>query len=260
MSRTLEATKLARCAKPIVTLLALALSACAAQVEGDEEVGDVGQVAPTAEALNHAFDFQVGIIGIRYDSTGRLTKSTEAWTNPFSYYNGLGSGISDSAYTSRLSGATGFRVGIKANGGAGSGPLFTDFRLRIQTRNSATGLESGVVTTMWISDLVGGTYPGTNTTLEPFILFNEQGWDQFKIGFEVRWWPTSRSTNDFRDMMLSAGSCSADVEATCGEIDVQSTKWLSKLAPGEVSWSHTAAPIDGAPVAYIELGLTGNSR
>jgi hypothetical protein len=241
-------------------LLGLVLSACAAQVEGDEDVGDVGQVAPTAAALNRAFDFKVGIIGIRYDSQGRLTKSTEAWSNPFSYYNGLGSGFSDSPYTSRLPGATGFRVGIKANGGAGSGPLFTDFRLRIQTRNSATGLEGPLETTSWISELVGGPYTSVNTTFDPFGLFDPAGWDQFKIGFDVRWWPTSRSANEFTDMQLSAGSCSADAEATCGEIDVQSTKWLSKLAPGEVSWSRTAAPIDGAPVAYVELALTGNAK
>lgn len=256
MSRTLRTLALSRNSKlMIAAMLALALSACAAQVEGDE---DVEEVAQTAEALNYAFDFQLGIIGIRYNSRGQALKSSEAWTNPFGYYNGLGSGISDSPFTSKLPGATGFRVAIKALGGAGSGALFTDFKMRFQQRNSLTGETTTVETTNWFSECVPIGIGCMNTAFEPITGFYEKGWDQFKIGFEVRWWPTSNSSNELHNFKLSASACSADVEATCVENDFVYTKDLSELAPGEISWSHTAAPSDGGNVAFVETGFISN--
>jgi hypothetical protein len=256
MSNTSNALASSRSVKLMITaLLGLGLSACAAQVEGDESDEGEGEVAQSAGALNRAFDFQLGIMAIRYNSRGQALKSSQGWTNPISYYNGYGNAKSESDFTSPFPGATGFRVAIKALGGAGSGPLFTDFRMRFQVRNSVTGETAPVGTTGWISECAGNGIECMHDIFEPFTNFNERGWDQFNIGYDVRWWPTSNSSNEITDFKLLATACSTDVEATCIEPNYMYTKWLSEMAPGEISWSHTAAPSDEGVLAFVEAGF-----
>jgi hypothetical protein len=225
-------------------LLALAASACTAQVEGDEDI------AQRSEALNRAADFQLGIVGVRYDSAGHAFKSTEAWTGPISLLGGLSSAVSDSPFTSQLVNPTGFRVGIKSLGTAPSILQFVDFRLRIQAKDSVNGFVGPVATTGWASQRVGiETY--ANKSLE---MYYKAGYDQFKIGIEVRWWPAPASTTDLHDFYISAIACGIGL-AGCGDDPPhQDTSWLSELAPGEVSWSHTMGAPDGGPITDVVLG------
>jgi hypothetical protein len=229
-------------------MLALATSACAVPVDDEAEVAEVAQ---TAEALNLAADFQVGIMGIKYDAAGHANKSTQAWTAPISSMAGLSTATSDSPFTSALVNPTGFRVGLKSLGTGPSILQFVDFRLRIQARDSVNGVVGPVESTGWASEWAGTR----NFSSGLSEMYYKPGYNQFRIGIEIRWWPAQARPTEIYDFRLGGAACGEDLFATCWNPPIEETlKPLSALAPGEVTWSHTVTPSDdGGPISFLEL-------
>jgi hypothetical protein len=224
-------------------MLALGVSGCAAPVASDEEVES------RAEALTHIADFQLGIMGIRYDAQGHAFKSTEAWTAPISSMAGLSSAVSDSSFTSKLVNATGYRVAIKSLGDGPSVLQYVDFRLRIQAKDSTNGFIGPVGTTGWASNVGVESYSSNVSAM-----YYKAGYDQFKIGIEIRWWPTLRVPTELHDFAIGGGACGLAI-STCFILNHEEPDPLMSLDPGEISWSHTAGPPDGGPIPYVELSL-----
>jgi hypothetical protein len=222
--------------------VALVSSACAVPVDHD------GAVEVDSEALNNVRDFQVGIVGIRYDAQG-LTKSWEAWSPPASSIGGF----AYSPYTPGLKDATGVRIGIKAVGAGPSIFPYMDFRLRIQAKNSNSGQTGPVELTRWASE--GGSYTGAIQDA-----YNASGYNQFRIGLEARLWPAD-NTYQLHDLSLEVLACGANLFLDCGGHPLATKKKLSELADGEPTWSYTSNIADGnLPITYVDVGFIADLR
>jgi hypothetical protein len=209
--------------------LALALGACAADAASDEAV------AVSDQELWTGPNFQIGVMGIRYDDAGHANKTTEAWSPALDVTALSVPQRLWSVYTTGQTSLTGVRIAMKSQGEAAPFLQGIDFRFGFRGRNSVAKVQGDPVYTPWLSE--GGGWS------DPSRTWNDKTLDSFAVAIETRPWPANHTNFEWNDVWLWVGVCPPkSSDANCLNPDWKGTTLsLQSLQPGDVTWSHTSS-------------------
>lgn len=251
-----------------------------------EGANDFATVEQVSQPLNLSGDFQIQLVEVTYDSSGRVLKGNTGQTPGSAAESPTLLTYSSWANAPSAQSITGIRLGLTPQQGNGTLFHYMDFRFGFQGATGSHDVQSSVYWTPWASDIGptcakgqlcqgSGQASGSANTPpdnEYYVYINTNSYqntiaaNSTRVALQIRVWP--KPNRDLVDVVLAVrawgyvpGCSSFFSPPDCfAPGDWQTTPWLSGNGGG---FTHTAAaPYDssGYPAYMMEPGIVVTYR